>query len=124
MQIKLKVLVNSYITYWRSDELEFYRSQSSLADAIKKATLAVDACDKRQSHQRRLQQRAMEEGRDALMQCKKAVDNAKSFDELHSIVERAVLPIAGLGELYAYDTALRIEARLCSYPTPHLLISS
>jgi hypothetical protein len=35
-----------------------------------------------------------------------------SFEQLHELVHRTVEPISGLGELYVYDTALRIGAKL------------
>jgi hypothetical protein len=35
-----------------------------------------------------------------------------SFEQLHKLVRRTVEPIPGVGELYVYDTALRIGAKL------------
>ena len=36
----------------------------------------------------------------------------KSFHELHTVIGELLSPISGLGELYIYDTAVRIGAYL------------
>jgi len=40
------------------------------------------------------------------------IATAKTFDHLHNTIEKLVGNISGIGELYIYDTALRIGAKL------------
>jgi len=113
-RVELKHIVASYIQRFREREqceLEWYRNQPSLAAVIETAALAIDCRGKRQLHQRRFARSTLEKGRDALLQIKGAIRQAKSFDELHSLIEDAVLPITCINELYIYDTALRIGAK-------------
>ena len=112
--MELKHIVASYIRRFREAEqreLEWYRNQPSLTAAIETAGLAIDCRGKRQLHQRRLSPSTLVKGRDALLRIKSAIRRATSFDELHSLVEGAVLPIKGINELYIYDTALRIGVK-------------
>jgi hypothetical protein len=44
------------------------------------------------------------------------VERARNFAELFEMIHTAVHPIPGLGELYVYDTALRIGAKLNLLP--------
>lgn len=119
-EMELKHIVASYIQRFRQREqceLEWYRNQPSLVAAIETAALAIDCRGKRQLHQRRFARSTLEKGRDALMQIRGAIRRAKSFDELHSLIEDATLPIKGINELYIYDTALRIGAKRNLLPT-------
>lgn len=45
------------------------------------------------------------------------IEKCVHFDELFSLVEKLLLPIKGIGELYVYDTTLRIGANLNLLPT-------
>jgi hypothetical protein len=45
------------------------------------------------------------------------LQRAKSFDDLHDRVYRALEPIYGIGQLMVYDTALRVGAKLGMAPT-------
>jgi hypothetical protein len=47
----------------------------------------------------------------------KVIEKAKTFDNLFNLIERLVLDINGIGELYVYDTSLRIGAKLGLLPT-------
>ena len=116
--MELKDIVESYIREFRAaecDELDWHGHQSSLAAAIEVAAMA-DYRGKRHSHQQRFQRITLERGRDALLQVKPGIKGAKSFDELHSPIEARVLPIKGIGELYIYDTAVRIGVKLNLLP--------
>jgi hypothetical protein len=52
----------------------------------------------------------------ALLAAVPSLDSVKSFDSLYGWVESRTASIKGLGGLYAYDTALRIGARLMIEP--------
>jgi hypothetical protein len=116
--VELKHIVESYIQGYRAkehDELHWHRHQPSLTAAIEVAALA-DYRGKRHSHQQRLQRVTLEKGRNALLQAKSAIRGARSFDELHSLIESKVSSIKGIGELYIYDTAVRIGVKLNLLP--------
>jgi len=97
--------------------LESYSSLPTLAGAISRAALALDERGKRHRHQRRLKRQALEDARAALLVATPALSQAPSFDAIFAIVETATGPIKGLGDLYSYDTALRIGAYLGLDPT-------
>jgi hypothetical protein len=40
----------------------------------------------------------------------------KTFDDFFTLLEQLLAPIKGLGELYVYDTALRIGAKIGLLP--------
>jgi hypothetical protein len=59
----------------------------------------------------------LEEARDNLLKNENVIEKCQDFDELHDLLERLLAPITGIGELYVYDTALRIGAKLDMLPT-------
>jgi len=85
--------------------------------AIEQAALATNSQGKRYSHQYRLKKTALEEARRILLMNSKAIAQSKSFDDLFSLVETKVGGITGIGELYTYDTSLRVGAKLGLLPT-------
>lgn len=97
-------------------ELDWFRRQPTLESAVEQAALAINSKGKRYSHQCRLKKVALEKARQALLVNSAALARAKSFDDLLSLVETILEPIGGIGELYVYDTSLRIGARLHLLP--------
>jgi hypothetical protein len=69
---------------------------------------------KRWAHQRRIPGAALEKATDRLRRA--GLEKARSFDDLIQRVNSAVRSIRGIGELYVYDTALRIGAHLRLLP--------
>lgn len=98
------------------DELEWFRTQSSLENTTKVAALAIDVKGKRLSHQRRIRRENLEKARVVLLSAANDIQQCKTFDELLSLIESELHEIQGLAELYAYDTALRIGAKLGLVP--------
>ena len=118
--MKLEAIVRTYIRMVRPQaraELDWCRQQPSFRTAIEKAALAVNSKGKRYSHQHRLQKASLERARRLLLANSRAVERARGFDDLHRLVDRNLRPIPGIGELYVYDTSLRIGARLNLLPT-------
>lgn len=114
----LRAMVRWYITYKRpcaKAELDSFRCQPWEA-AVERAALALNARGKRFSHQRRLKQRALRNAERILSDSLGKLRNSKSFAALHELVMDLLHGISGLGELYYYDTALRIGARLNLMP--------
>ena len=118
--MNLKAIVRIYARDIRPQaqaELDWFRRQPTLESAIEQAALATNSKGKRYSHQRRLKKTALEEARRVLLMNSKTIAQSKSFDDLFSLVETMVEPITGIGELYIYDTSLRIGAKLHYLPT-------
>lgn len=97
--------------------MDWFRQQPTLEFAIEQAALATNSKDKRYSHQCRLKKTVLEEARRVLLMNSKTIAQSKSFDDLFSLVETKVGGITGIGELYIYDTSLRIGAKLGLLPT-------
>lgn len=89
-------------------ELRFYRRQRTLEDAFENAALARLPSGKRAHHQRRLAAATLNAAWIALQQCD--FNACNDFHELFCLIHETVRPIDGIGELYIYDTALRIGA--------------
>lgn len=114
-----RVILRTYATQIRprlEKELDWFRRQPALREAIRLAALAVNSRGKRYAHQRRLRREVLERARDVLLRNEKAIAGCVDFDELYALLDRVLCPIKGLGELYVYDTALRIGARLGHLP--------
>lgn len=95
-------------------ELRFFASLRSLDQVITQAGFAQMPNGKRWAHQRRIPAAALEEATNRLRRA--WLEKARSFDDLIQRVNSTVRSIRGIGELYVYDTALRIGAHLRLLP--------
>lgn len=91
-------------------ELKHHENCSTLAEAIAKASLARDQNDKRYPHQRRIPQGALNRASQKLGEAESDLGRCNSFEELHNRILEVLKGVPGVGELYCYDTALRISA--------------
>jgi len=117
--MKPEAIIRTYITQIRpraNEELDWFRQQPTLSDAIRLAALAITSKGKRYSHQRRLSKTVLGQARDILLANEKEICQSQDFDDLFALLERLLLPVKGLGELYIYDTALRIGAKIGMLP--------
>ena len=115
MIMKSEEIIRTYITYIRprvNEELEWLRQQPTVSEAIRWAALAMNGKGKRCSHQRRLSKTSLEQARDILLENEDRIRQSQAFDDLLVLLERLLSPVKGLGELYIYDTALRIGAAI------------
>ncbi len=111
----LSHVVSHYIRHHRTRaraELDWFRSQPTLEAAISEAALARDARGKRLSHQARIARVTLDAARLRLLALRDNLAAADTFQDLHDHVRSALSNVRGLGELYFYDTTLRIGARL------------
>ena len=114
--------VLQYITDIRvsaNAELDLFRDQATLTAAVEKAALAIGAGqnhDKRFSHQYRITPGAIAQARTILLGALPRLRSCHSFHQLHDLICQLVARARGLGELYCYDTALRIGAKLDLLP--------
>ena len=118
--MKLTSIVRKYDRNYRrhvQDELQRFESQPSLQRAIEYAALAINSRGKRYSHQRRLKRKTLEQALEVLLEHKRQLSKAKHFDDVFYIVETALEDVFGVGELYIYDTSLRIGANLGLSPS-------
>lgn len=106
----------SDIRPYANEELSWFREQPTLSEAIRLAALAINSKGKRYSHQRRLRKEVLEQARYILFKNQEDIKLSPSFDDLHNTLIRLLDPVKGLGELYCYDTALRIGANIGLFP--------
>ena len=114
IQSTLQVIVRKYIFTFRpraQKELDWFMHQPTLRAAITHAALARNSEGRRYRHQCRLQKTTLELAKDALLTHSNQIEKVRDFESLIKLVERIANPIQGLGELYIYDTSLRIGAR-------------
>ena len=100
-----------------NDELNWFRQQPRLSAIIRFAGLATNGKGKRFPHQRRLRKTNLRQACESLLTNEKRIKQCKDFDELFTLLDRLLGPTKGIGELYIYDVALRIGARLGFLPT-------
>jgi hypothetical protein len=116
----LGAIVRTYIRKIRPKaqaELDWFRGQPSLHAAVEKAALAINSKGKRYTHQRRLQKVSLQHAYRVLEANLRPIARAADFDDLHGLINRILEPVPGIGELYVYDTSLRIGAQLNLLPT-------
>ncbi len=117
--MKPDAIIRTYTTQIRpcaNEELNWFRQQPTLSEALRLAALAINSKGKRYSHQRRLSKTVLEQARDILLESEKEIHQSQDFDDLFALLERLLSPIKGIGELYVYDTALRIGAKIGVFP--------
>lgn len=117
--MSLEAVVRHYIKHYRTsaqEELAQFREQPSDEAAVAMAALAEDAGGRRFSHQFRITRTALEAAHRKLVPATGELAAQKSFGALHRRIEELLKPVAGLGILYKYDTALRIGARFGLLP--------
>ncbi|WGV25608.1 hypothetical protein [Halotia branconii] len=115
----IKSFVHIYIRKIRPEaqaELDWFRQQPTLASTIEYAALAVDSRGKRCSHQRRLKKSTLEQAKQDLLANLKSIQMCKNFNDLFLLIDTLLQPISGAGELYIYDTSLRIGVKLNLLP--------
>ncbi len=115
-----KPFVRDYIARIRPKaqvELDSFRKEPTLRSATERAALAIKKNGKRYNHQRRLKKETLERARQELFTNLPAIEQAKDFDDLFTMIDTMLKPIKGIGELYIYDTSFRISAKRKLLPT-------
>jgi len=114
-----RALIRHYRVHHRPhtvDELDFFANAPSLQLAIHHAALAIDHREKRFGHQCRIPFAVLARAKVVLESAVPRLKGCRSFDELHALLRQLLGRIRGLGELYFYDTALRLGAFLRHLP--------
>ena len=110
----LAALVSAYIREVRPRILRHrdrFRDLTSPDDAVHHAAASARADGKREAHQRRIPEAALNQFATALL--RQPIANARDFGDLFAYVRRAAKPIhgkrvQGIGDLAIYDVALRL----------------
>lgn len=112
---ELDELVDQYLVKFLGGEdveLGPFIAERTLADAIRRAVSAKDGEGRHFDHQSRIRKSAYPQAVRNLLAVEAGLASAKDFDELLRIVEHAFSDVKWAGELFAYDTAYRIGAKL------------
>jgi len=115
----IRAVVAHYKVRHRSratQELDSFRQEKTLADAVARAARASKPDGSRYSHQWRLKPEDLERAAKKLETRLAAIERAQNFGILWEAIRSAVSHLAGLGELYVYDTSLRIGAKKETLP--------
>lgn len=97
------------------DVRKFYEKKV-ITDAIQCASTGTNTSIKMDPHQRRVGKKQCSEGAKKLLQQKNKIINCKSFEEIFVITEQIKNKTFRLGNLWSYDTALRIGFNKKVYP--------
>jgi hypothetical protein len=97
-------------------ESDLFRNCPSLGRAIEYAGSAEDGVGRRFDHQRRITQTAIAESLARLRRSTQGIRGCRSFTELHELLEEVFRPIFGIGDLYIYDTTVRLGLKLGLVP--------
>jgi hypothetical protein len=97
-------------------ELNYFRDLPNFNICIDKAALAIDHRGKRYRHQTRFSKVTLLTARDILLDNAKSIKEVKNFDELICLIGNILESVKGIGELYIYDTSLRIGSYLGYLP--------
>ena len=113
-------VVQHYVLHRREqlhEELRHFSKQPSFDLALNQAVLAVDRRGKRLSHQRRLPTQVIPKSLPLITAARSSLAKSQTFDELFDQVETILNAVPKAGDLYRYDTSLRMGAYLGLYPT-------
>ena len=112
-------IVQHYIKKYRPDarrELESFRRAKSLREAIQHAGMAINFDSDKFPHQWRLSDSALQKATTELTKVIHKIKVCRKFQDLIGLVQSTAGAVKGIGELYVYDTSLRIGAHLGVYP--------
>jgi hypothetical protein len=109
----LRSIVDDYIAEYRDEaatELNHFRDQPSLAEAIRFSTWAIAENGQRHGHQRRRSFTELSSWNRALQGRASVIRRSASFEQLHDLLGQLSKDISGIGRLTVYDTAQRLGA--------------
>jgi hypothetical protein len=93
-----------------------FKLPKQLPKVIDNAAIGIDPDGLMNNHQHRIGYAICEEGARELAKYEVEIRKVKSFEEIFEITERVKDKIFGLGNLWSYDTALRIGFAKKVYP--------
>lgn len=108
-------LIRHYGQHYRGRVLaeeNWFRGQPTLQDAIRRSAMAHGPGGRKLPHQWRLRNSDLRRAEDALLAKERIISRCSTFDQLHTVIARAVRDIWRNAELYVYDMSMRIGAKL------------
>jgi len=90
------------------DAIKYYYESLSFEDAVRLAAQAKDPDGGMNNHQHRIGNKKANAGADELEKWFNDIEKCESFEEIFKITENIKTSMWGLGDLWSYDTALRI----------------
>lgn len=117
--MNLEKYVDDYLHEW-ADKLEHMKSffeEKELIPILFNASTGILDDNKMNQHQWRVGKLRAQQGVEILKLEERAILSSKSFEDIFNITEKVRKEITGLGDLWSYDTALRIGFNLGIYPT-------
>jgi hypothetical protein len=97
-------------------ELDYYRNLPTLELCINNAALAISKNGKRYRHQCLISNNTLSIARNILLDNVEFINEIEDFDELFILINGLLKSVKGIGEIYIYDTSLRIGANLGHSP--------
>jgi len=113
-------IVRHYIQFRRAEfhtELAWFASQPSFKSMLYEAAHARDDLGQRLSHQRRLRRHVIPAAYLLIEKISNELQTAANFEDLFSLIDTELNKVSYAGDLYSYDTALRVGAFLKLFPT-------
>ena len=98
------------------EEILRWYQKKNIDTAIQCAAEALNPNGTINSHQRRIGAIKLAQGAQSLIRLKNKIRKCISFEEIFMLTEEIRLQSYGLGDLWSYDTALRIGFNLKKYP--------
>jgi hypothetical protein len=119
MNMDLNAMVKIYneVFFKYLDAEENYYKNMTPHKAIEQAAGGMASSKKMNGHQRRIGKIRCKDGGSVLLKSEKYIEKCKSFEEIFVFTEEVRVKKDGLGNLWSYDTALRIGFSLGLYPT-------
>jgi hypothetical protein len=111
----LETIISHYDKHHRMRkrrELEYFQQQPTVEEAVRRAVHSRDEWGKRYDHQHRIRRMAYFDAEKALLPLVSALQQCQCFADLYQCLEDTFASIEGLNELFIYDVALRIGAKL------------
>ncbi|MDM1323470.1 hypothetical protein HXZ90_04115 [Acinetobacter pseudolwoffii] len=121
----LASLVQGYKNEYRKDknnELSYFRNMD-FDQALKKAAYAENKNGRKFSHQYRLPKQASEQAFKKFTEIKTEIKATQNFEQLYELLDSNLRSIQDIGDLFIFDTALRIGAKL-NYLPKELIVQS
>jgi len=100
----------------RLEEMRSYYQGLTLESAIKNAAAGIESEEKMSSHQYRIGKKKGVIAANEMLKYKRTLSACRTFEDIFKITEQVKNSIVRLGDLWSYDTALRIGFKLDILP--------
>jgi hypothetical protein len=116
MNLLSEILMYKNTSLLQLEKMKEFYERMSLDNAIKNAAVGENFDGKMSSHQWRIGKERGSKGGTELLRKKHSIEDSKSFEDIFETTEKIKKECFGLGDLWSYDTALRIGFNMHVYP--------